>query len=76
MKKKYKMIYGIKNYKCHQCKRWKPEKDINQKGFCYDCGLKRMISSWKDLQRKKGPYWEKWKVGMAEFLDRQPKKKK
>lgn len=30
--------------------------------YCYECGRKREIEAWTQLNKKEGPIYEKWKA--------------
>ena len=72
------MRRGVKK-KCRGCGRIFLKKDLNRKGYCSECAMKRMLNVWKSLHDKKGYWYEKWKKGMllwAKKLEHEKHRKK
>ena len=65
--------------KCRGCGRIFLKKDLNRKGYCPDCAMKRLLNVWKSLHDKRGYWYEKWMTGMirwAKKMEQEKHKKK
>ena len=53
--------------KCKQCGRYMPKDKVNVRGVCYEHSMKNLRKCWEDMTKKRGFYYERWKVGMSRF---------
>jgi len=58
----------MKSDRCNVCGEYKPG-NLSTNGICEKCGWERMKESVKQVKRKNGPYYEKWKAGLKRSLE-------
>jgi len=46
--------------RCIDCSREFPKEELNRKGCCLDCAIKRMREAAEQMAAHDGPYYEKW----------------
>lgn len=54
----------IKRYKCGDCGKELPRKELNRQFRCHDCARAAARDAATQLLTKSGPYYEKWKRGI------------
>ena len=62
------LIKGFIRTRCRDC--GKRSRKLTTKKLCMECMVKRMRDNVKELKRKEGPSWDKWKAGMKIFLSK------
>jgi len=55
---------------CRGCGKYFRREHLSWQSLCVDCSLERMKRNVVALRLKKGPEWEKWKIGMSKFLEK------
>lgn len=55
--------------RCVDCGNEFPKEELNRKGCCQECAMKRLREAAEQMEKREGPYYEKWLASKEKAIE-------